>query len=299
MTSGTMTTDGNYPTYYNNGGTATLKGGTIIQSQKNRSLVYNLVGTTNIDGINLANKSVAIQNGDSNNTTAILNVNSGIISSEENLAISNYATVNHSDGTVSSNATASVTVANRTTGSYTLNGGMITGKTNVFNNLGTFVMTSGTMTTDGNYPTYYNNGGTATFQGGNILNTGGATLTYNLSGTVNMDGMSLTNTGGVLINGKTADDTNVMNLNNCSISSTESTTIGNNGILTITNGSVASTAGNAINNSRKVTLKGNAKITSSIKNYPTIYNKSGATLTKDSTVTVTNTGGGTAIYNAS
>ena len=299
MTSGTMTTDGNYPTYYNNGGTATLKGGTIIQSQKNRSLVYNLVGTTNIDGINLANKSVAIQNGDSNNTTAILNVNSGIISSEENLAISNYATVNHSDGTVSSSATASVTVANRTTGSYTLNGGMITGKTNVFNNLGTFVMTSGTMTTDGNYPTYYNNGGTATFQGGNILNTGGATLTYNLSGTVNMDGMSLTNTGGVLINGKTADDTNVMNLNNCSISSTESTTIGNNGILTITNGSVASTAGNAINNSRKVTLKGNAKITSSIKNYPTIYNKSGATLTKDSTVTVTNTGGGTAIYNAS
>ena len=36
-----------------------------------------------------------------------------------------------------------------------------------------------------------------------------------------------------------------------------------------------------------------------LKNYPTIYNKSGATLTKDSTVTVTNTGGGTAIYNAS
>ena len=216
------------------------------------------------------------------------------------MAISNYATVNHSDGTVSSNSQSYVTVTNKPTGSYTLRGGSITSSTsNAFINLGTFVMTSGTMTTDGNAPTYVNNGGTANFKGGNILNTGGATLTYNVSGTVNIDGMSLTNTGSVLVNSKTADDTSVMNLNNCSISSTESTTIGNNGILTITNGSVTSSAGNAINNARKVTLKGNAKITSSIKNYPTIYNKSGATLTKDSTVTVTNTGGGTAIYNAS
>ena len=299
MTSGTMTTNGNSPTYVNNGGTTTLKSGTI-QNTGNNPLVYNLVGTTNIDGINLANKGITVKNGDPDNTTALLNINSGTISSEEAGAILNYATVNHLGGTVSSNTTSKVTVTNKATGSYTLSGGSITSSaSNAFSNLGTFMMTSGTVTTAGNAPTYVNNGGTATFQGGNILNTGDAILTYNVSGTVNMDGMSLTNTSGILINGKTTDDTSVTNLNNCSISSTESATIGNNGILTITNGSVASTAGNAINNSRKVTLKGNAKITSSIKNYPTIYNKSGATLTKDSTVTVTNTGGGTAIYNAS
>ena len=299
MTSGTMTTDGNYPTYYNNGGTATFKGGTI-QNPGNKTPIYNKAGTTNIDGINLTNKGTTVQNGDSDNTTAILNINSGTISSLENLAISNYATVNHSDGTVSSSSTSKATAINAAAGSYTLSGGSITSSTgNAFINQGTFMMKSGTMTTDGNAPVYVNNGGTATFQGGNILNTGGAILTYNVSGTVNMDSMSLTNTGSVLINGKTAADTSVTNLNDCSISSTESTTIGNNGILTITNGSVTSSAGNAINNARKVTLKGNAKITSSIKNYPTIYNKSGATLTKDSTVTVTNTGGGTAIYNAS
>ena len=299
MTSGTMTTDGNYPTYYNNGGTATFQGGTI-QNPGNKTPIYNKAGTTNIDGINLTNKGTTVQNGDSDNTTAILNINSGTISSLENLAISNYATVKHSDGTVSSSSTSKATAINAAAGSYTLSGGSITSSTgNAFINQGTFMMKSGTITTDGNVPTYVNNGGTTTFKGGNILNTGGAILTYNVSGTVNMDSMSLTNTGSVLINGKTAADTNVMNLNNCSISSTESTTIGNNGILTITNGSVTSNAGNAINNARKVTLKGNAKITSSIKNYPTIYNKSGATLTKDSTVTVTNTGGGTAIYNAS
>ena len=296
MTSGTVTTDGNYPTYVNNGGTATFQGGNIIQSQNNNSLVYNLVGTTTIDGINLANKSVAIQNG----ATAILNINSGTISSEEDLAIKNYATVNHSDGTVSSNATSKVTVANAAAGSYTLSGGSIASNaSNAFSNLGTFMMTSGTVTTAGNAPTYVNNGGTATFQGGNILNTGGATLTYNVSGTVNMDGMSLTNTGGILINSKTTDDTSAMNLTNCNITSTGSTAITNYGSLTITNGSVTSSASNAIHNSSKVTLKGNAKITNSIKDYPTIYNKSGATLTKDSTVTVTNTGGGIAIYNAS
>ena len=161
------------------------------------------------------------------------------------------------------------------------------------------MMKSGTITTDGDAPTYVNNGGTATFKGGNILSTGGATLTYNVSGTVNMDGMSLTNTGGILINGKTADDSVIMNLTNCNITSTGSLSIANYGSLTITNGSVTSSAGNAITNSRKVTLKGNAKITSSIRKYPTIYNENGATLTKDSTVTVTNTGGGTAIYNAS
>ena len=299
MTSGTMTTDGNYPTYYNNGGTATYKGGTI-QNPENKTPIYNKAGTTNIDGINLTNKGITVQNGNSDNTTAILNINSGTISSEEAGAIWNYATVNHSGGTVSSSATSAITVYNSAAGSYTLRGGSITSSaSNAFSNLGTFMMTSGTLTTDGNYSTYVNNGGTATFQGGNILNTGGGTLTYNISGTVNMDGMSLTNTGGVLSNGKTADDTSVMNLNNCSISSTKSTTIGNDGILTITNGSVTSSAANAITNARKVTLKGNAKITSSIKDYPTIYNKSGATLTKDSTVTVTNTGGGQAIYNAS
>ena len=439
MTSGTITTDGNYPTYANNGGTTTFNGGTIIQSQNNKPLIYNIAGTTNIEGINLTNKGVAVQNGDHDNTTAILNINSGTISSEENLAISNYATVNHSDGTVSSSATDSVTVANRATGSYTLNGGMITSKTNVFSNLGTFVMTSGTMTTDGNYPTYYNNGGTATFQGGTIQNPGNKTpiynkagttnidginltnkgttvqngdsdnttailnvksgtisseetsainnhatvnhsggtlsssstskvtvtnqatgsytlsggsitssaantfsnrgtftmtsgtlttdgnyptyynnggtttikggtiiqsqnnnsLVYNKAGTINIDGMSFTHNANVLKNGDTTDDSIIMNLTNCNITSTGSTAITNYGSLTITNGSVTSSAANAINNSSKVTLKGNAKITSSIKNYPTIYNKSGATLTKDSTVTVTNTGGGTAIYNAS
>ena len=111
--------------------------------------------------------------------------------------------------------------------------------------------------------------------------------------------MSFTHNSSVLKNGNAIDDSIIMNLTNCNITSTGSTAITNYGSLTITNGSVTSSAANAINNSRKVTLKGNAKITSSIKNYPTIYNKSGATLTKDSTVTVTNTGGGTAIYNAS
>ena len=301
MTSGTMNTDGNAPTYVNNGGTATIRGGTIIQSQKNMALIYNLAGTTNIEGINLTNKDVTVQNGAPDNTTAILNINSGTISSEENLAISNYATVNHSDGTVSSSATSKVTVINASAGSYTLSGGSITSSAaNAFSNLGTFVMTSGTMNTDGNAPTYVNNGGTATIRGGTIIQSqNNSPLVYNKVGTTNIDGMSFTHNSSVLKNGNAIDDSVIMNLTNCNITSTGSTAITNYGSLTITNGSVTSSAANAINNSRKVTLKGNAKITSSIKNYPTIYNKSGATLTKDSTVTVTNTGGGTAIYNAS
>ena len=162
------------------------------------------------------------------------------------------------------------------------------------------MMTSGTMTTDGNAPTYVNNGGTATIRGGTIIQSqNNSPLVYNKVGTTNIDGMSFTHNSSVLKNGNAIDDSVIMNLTNCNITSTGSTAITNYGSLTITNGSVTSSAANAINNSRKVTLKGNAKITSSIKNYPTIYNKSGATLTKDSTVTVTNTGGGTAIYNAS
>ncbi len=321
MTSGTITTDGNCPTYYNNGGTTTFHDGTIVNNGGN-ILIANPSGTTNIEGINLTNTYIAVANGSKNNNMAILNIKSGTISSkenqaiinnygtinhsggtissEENSAIDNYAAVNHSGGTVSSNATSKITVYNSSTGSYTLSGGSITSSTgNAFINQGTFMMKSGTITTDGDAPTYVNNGGTATFKGGNILSTGGATLTYNVSGTVNMDGMSLTNTGGILINGKTADDSVIMNLTNCNITSTGSLSIANYGSLTITNGSVTSSAGNAITNSRKVTLKGNAKITSSIRKYPTIYNENGATLTKDSTVTVTNTGGGTAIYNAS
>ena len=530
MTSGTMTTNGNSPTYVNNGGTTTLKSGTI-QNTGDNPLVYNLAGTTTIDGINLANKSTTVQNGDPDNTTAILNINSGTISSEEDLAIWNYATVNHSDGTVSFNATSKVTVYNPATGSYTLSGGTIKSLTNTVSNVGTFVMTSGTLTTDGNYPTYYNNGGTATLKGGNISGLGPQALISNASGTVNFEGINLENDGAIILNktasasanfssgtinskttytianigtfsqtggiiktenttsgknyviynnggsynlkggnilttsdgilvynykgtsniesslttdniflyngsssvttgivniksgnitcglrciynyatinqtggniktlknptlnnkstgtymlsngsiindmgsavinagtfkmtsgtvasnstsnlttidnekgnvtitggeittkttggtfilnnggtmnlsnltltgasailgnGINVDDSSVLNLTNCNITSTGSLSIANYGSLTITNGSVTSSAGNAINNSRKVTLKGNAKITSSIKNYPTIYNKSGATLTKDSTVTVTNTGGGTAIYNAS
>ncbi len=301
MKSGTMTTGGNAPTYVNNGGTTTINDGIIIQSQKNRALIYNLAGTTNIEGINLNNKDVTVQNGASDNTTAILNINSGTISSEEEAAIINYATVNHSGGTVSSNATSKVTVYNPATGSYTLSGGSITSSaSNAFSNLGTFVMTSGTMTTDGNAPTYVNNGGTATIRGGTIIQSqNNSPLVYNKVGTTNIDGMSFTHNSSALKNGNAIDDSVIMNLTNCNITSTGSTAITNYGSLTITNGSVTSSAANAINNSRKVTLKGNAKITSSIKNYPTIYNKSGATLTKDSTVTVTNTGGGTAIYNAS
>ena len=531
MTSGTMTTDGNAPTYVNIGGTTTFNGGTIIQSQNNSSLVYNKIGTINIDGINLTNKGVAVQNGDHDNTMAILNINSGTISSEEDSAIRNYATVNHSGGTVSSNTTSKVTVANQATGSYTLNGGTIKSLTNTVNNVGAFVMTSGTMNTDGNYPTYYNNGGTSTLKGGNISGLGPQALISNASGTVNFEGINLENDGAIILNktasasanfssgtinskttytianigtfsqtggtiktenttsgknyviynnggiynlkggnilttsdgilvynykgtsniesslttdniflyngsssvttgivniksgnitcglrciynyatinqtggtiktlknptlnnkstgtytlsngsiindmgsavinagtfkmtsgtvannstsnlttidnekgnvtitggeittkttggtfifnnggtmnlsnltltgasailgnGVSVDDSSVLNLTNCNITSTGGLSIANYGSLTITNGSVTSSAANAINNSRKVTLKGNAKITSSIKNYPTIYNKSGATLTKDSTVTVTNTGGGTAIYNAS
>ena len=531
MTSGTLTADGNYLTYYNNGGAATFRGGNIIQSQNNNALIYNKAGTTNIDGINLANKGVAIQNGDSENTTAVLNINSGTISSEEVSVIRNYATVNHSGGTVSSNTTSKVTVTNQATGSYTLSGGTIKSLTNTVSNVGTFVMTSGTLTTDGNYPTYYNNGGTATLKGGNISGLGPQALISNASGTVNFEGINLENDGAIILNktasasanfssgtinskttytianigtfsqtggtiktenttsgknyviynnggiynlkggnilttsdgilvynykgtsniesslttdniflyngsssvttgivniksgnitcglrciynyatinqtggtiktlknptlnnkstgtytlsngsiindmgsavinagtfkmtsgtvannstsnlttidnekgnvtitggeittkttggtfifnnggtmnlsnltltgasailgnGVSVDDSSVLNLTNCNITSTGGLSIANYGSLTITNGSVTSNAGNAINNARKVTLKGNAKITSSIKNYPTIYNKSGATLTKDSTVTVTNTGGGTAIYNAS
>ena len=301
MKSGTMTTGGNAPTYVNNGGTTTINDGIIIQSQKNRALIYNLAGTTNIEGINLNNKDVTVQNGASDNTTAILNINSGTISSEEEAAIINYATVNHSGGTVSSNATSKVTVYNPATGSYTLSGGSITSSaSNAFSNLGTFVMTSGTMTTDGNAPTYVNNGGTATIRGGTIIQSqNNSPLVYNKVGTTNIDGMSFTHNSSALKNGNAIDDSVIMNLTNCNITSTGSTAITNYGSLTITNGSVTSSAANAINNSRKVTLKGNAKITSSIKNYPTIYNKSGATLTKDSTVTVTNMGGGTAIYNAS
>ena len=300
MTSGTLTTDGNLPTYYNNGGTATFKGGTI-QNPGNNSLVYNKVGTTNIDGINLANKGVTVNNGAFDNTTAILNVKSGTISSEETSAINNHATVNHSGGTVSSNATSKVTVTNQATGSYTLSGGSVTSSaSNTFSNRGTFTMTSGTLTTDGNYPTYYNNGGTTTLKGGTIIQSqNNNSLVYNKAGTINIDGMSFTHNANVLKNGDTTDDSIIMNLTNCNITSTGSTAITNYGSLTITNGSVTSSAANAITNSRKVTLKGNAKITSSIRKYPTIYNENGATLTKDSTVTVTNTGGGQAIYNAS
>ena len=301
MTSGTLTNDGDdYSTYYNNGGTSTLKSGTI-QNTGNNTLVYNKAGTTNIDGINLATKNVTIQNGASNNTTAILNINSGTISSEETSAISNYATVNHSGGTLSSSSTSKVTVTNQATGSYTLSGGSVTSSaSNTFSNRGTFMMTSGTMTTDGKAPTYYNNGGTATLKGGTIIQSqNNDSLVYNKVGTTNIDGMSFTHNSSVLKNGNAIDDSVIMNLTNCNITSTGSTAITNYGSLTITNGSVTSSAANAITNSSQVTLKGNAKITSSIRKYPTIYNENGATLTKDSTVTVTNTGGGTAIYNAS
>ena len=298
MTSGTMVTEGDSLTFYNAGGTATLKGGDI-QITGNNILIYNLTGTVNVDGTNLNNTNSAIYNGSDDVHTAILNIKSGTILSKERGALYNYATVNHYGGTVTSTSTSHITLNNENAGTYNLSGGAISSKSNAVANYGAFTMTSGTMIVDGSNLTYYNASGTTTLKGGNIQNTGGATLVYNASGTVNMVGMSLTNSGGVLINGASVDDSNVMNLTNCNISSTGSTAIGNNGVLTITNGTVSSSAGNAINNARKVIIKGSAKITSSIKNYPTIYNASGATLTKDSTVTVTNSGGGTAIYNAS
>lgn len=289
MLGGNISNSTNYA--FLNKGTATFRGGSITTTGTD-ALIYNMSGTANFAGIELSNDNGYVLN---NNSNSISNIKSGVLKSENKAVLSNFGTIYQTGGSLISNASSVVGMVNGSTGTYELSDGSIYSKNaNAIKNSGKFNMSGGSISNSKSSPVYWNNAGTFTLTGGNISTTSTATLIYNLS-TVNISDITLTAPKTIASNGTSSNKTAILNTENCIFNGK----LINYGTANITNGEINVTGNNAINNFNSVIIKGNASITNNSSSYPTIYNYSGATITKDDTVSVTNNGGGQTIYNAS
>ena len=275
--------------FNDNAGTVSMKGGKL--SSTGKACIFNL-GTSNLYAGTLEGnaKYYTITNGSSSNDKAIINID-GISTTA---SLSNHAVVNMKSGKISSTTT---TIYNNTTGLFNMTGGKLssTGGACIINQ-GTSNLYAGTL--EGNTKYYaITNGSSSNAKA--IINIDGISTTANLynhavanmkSGKISSPFTTIYNkaTGQFNMTGGTLDS-----------SSTTKVVVSNFGTATITDGTITANNVNAIINRKSLTLKGNTNIQNNSSSYPTVYNYSGSTYSADTTVTITNNGGGKTVYNAS
>lgn len=191
---------------------------------------------TTIELLKDTTETVTIPNG----KNIILNMNNHTVS-QTGHAIINYGTIQINNGSISTTSENGNAVRNFESGNITLNGLTITSDMSAVSNYANMTITGNTKikSNSTNVVPVVCMGGTINITGATI--TDNATAIYNdTNGTVNISGNS-TNISG---NGNAL-------------------AISNLGTMGITGGSITSTGGNPVQNTGKMTISGNAQITSS------------------------------------
>ena len=267
------------------GGKLSSTGGFCINNQ----------GTSNLYSGTLEGnaKYYAITNGSSSNSKAILNID-GLTTTTVEFFLGNHAVANMKNGEITSNST---NLYNYTEGVFNMTGGKLgsTGGACILN-LGTSNLYAGTLEGNTKYYTI-TNGSSSNAKA--IINIDGISTTaylYNYA-VANMKSGKISSAFTTIYNNATGQFN--MTGGTLDSSSTTKVVVSNLGTATITDGTITANNVNAIANRKSLTLKGNTNIQNNSSSYPTIYNYSGSTYSADTTVTITNNGGGTTVYNAS
>ena len=201
-----------------------------------------------------------------------INTNGKTVTRDKAITINDNISVNiYGNGTITSDNSSAILSNYGTLEIKNTNINLEDGGNAIYNEEGATLTVSGTsnISSNASYPTIHNFG---------ITEITGGTITSNATYYP-----TLTNNGTAEIRGG-------------EITSTKYIALSNNGTAEIMGGMLSSKNGNAIINYEEATLKigGTSNITSNVRGYPTLYNYGTVEITGG---TVTNTGGGYAIYN--